>query len=59
MSKELTTLKYARENLANSRLNVSRQSENCDDRGNRRYEEKLKLKDRRIEELKQTILVYE
>ena len=38
MSKELTTLKYARENVAaNSRLRMSRQSETTDERGIRRY----------------------
>jgi hypothetical protein len=38
---------------------MSRQSENCDERGNRKFEEKIKLKDRRIEELKETIIAYE
>lgn len=37
MSKELTTLKYARENVNGSRLRASRQSENVDERGSKRY----------------------
>ena len=59
MSKELTTLKYARENVNNSRLNVSRLSDNGEERGNRKMEERIRLKDRRIEELKETVLAYE
>ena len=48
MSKELTALKFSRE-TNNSRLKMSRQSEGGDDKSNRRLEEKIKLKDRRIE----------
>jgi hypothetical protein len=57
MSKELTALKFTRENVGNSRLRGSRQSETGDDKASKRWEEKIKLKDRRIEELKETVLV--
>lgn len=48
MSKELTALKFTRENVENSRLRGSRQSENGDEKVSKRWEEKIKLKDRRI-----------
>jgi hypothetical protein len=51
MSKELTSVKFARE-TNNSRLKVSRLSEGGDDKSSKKYEERLKFKERRIEELK-------
>lgn len=53
----MTALKFTRENVGNSRLRGSRQSETGDDKASKRWEEKIKLKDRRIEELKETVLV--
>ena len=58
MSKELTSLKVNRE-TSNSRLRMSMRSDGGDERNGRRYEEKLKLKDRRIDELKETVIVLE
>jgi ribosomal protein L29 len=48
MSKELTALKFSRE-TGNSRLRGSRQSDGGDEKSTRRFEEKIKLKDRRID----------
>lgn len=58
MSKELTALKFSRQ-AGNSRLRGSRQSDPGDEKTARRLEEKIKLKDRRIEELKETVLALE
>jgi hypothetical protein len=59
MSKELTALKFTRENAGNSRLKGSRHSDAGEDKTAKRWEDKIKLKDRRIEELKETVLVLE
>lgn len=47
MSKELTALKFSRENT-NNKLKTSRHSEGGDDKNARRIEDKLKIKDKRI-----------
>ncbi len=52
MSKELTAVKFTRENIGNSRLKGSRHSDGAEDKAAKRWEDKIKLKDRRIEELK-------